>query len=181
LAYGNFIELRYSTPEGTVIFQCSINLCRLSFFTYKPEHSHPPTKSCSPSTAATGTQHSVVPHHRCNGILAIRNVRWTQQHCPSKSGDGFYNAYTCIWPCVVKKKQHFRHFCCGTNSTFRILCISLVWSQFTVIPPGKKFTRTTPFLCQNTVTMIFPANSTLLTSSLGHHLVQFHDCRLDSG
>jgi len=117
LAHKNFIEVHYNIAEGTVIFHCSIHLCRLSFFTSEQEHSNPPTKSCSPSTAGTGTRHSAVPRYRRNGILAVRNVRWMQQHCPSKSGDGFYNAYTGMWPCVVKKKQHFRHFCCGTNST----------------------------------------------------------------
>jgi hypothetical protein len=70
LACENFIEPHYNITEVTVIFQCSIQLCRQSSSTFEQKHAHPPTKNCSPSSAATGTQHSAVPHHWCNGVIA---------------------------------------------------------------------------------------------------------------
>lgn len=79
--------------------------------------------------------------------------------------------HTLVYDLVLSRKSNTSDiFVVGQTQkgwAFRIQCVLLVWSQFTVVPLGKKFTRTTPFLCQNTVTMIFPANSTLLTSSLG--------------
>jgi len=56
--------------------------------------------------------------------------------------------------CVVEGNRQRR--------VFRILSVSIWWSGFTFVTPGKKITRITPFLFQKTLTMFSSADSALL-------------------
>lgn len=57
---------------------------------------------------------------------------------------------------------HFWQFCYGQRWAFRLLTVSLHWSEFTVVSVGKNFGRIIPCSTQKTVPMIVPADGTLL-------------------
>jgi len=92
-------------------------------------------------------------------MVPAMTVCWVQQHCPSR----FFVDHNCVWPGIVLEEQHFWHSSCGTNSMKLWIqtYVSVLQSEFHVIPQGKKFTSIWLLIPKN-VPMIFPADSTLL-------------------
>jgi hypothetical protein len=65
----NLLEVDNNIAEGIDICQCSVHLCQQSSSTLEQEHVFLHGKSCSPSSTATGTQCTVVPHYWPNNVL----------------------------------------------------------------------------------------------------------------
>jgi hypothetical protein len=64
----NYKDLHYSIAEGIVLF-ITVHCCQQPSSTFGQEHVFPPSKSCSLSSAATGTKHSVGSPYQQNGVL----------------------------------------------------------------------------------------------------------------
>ena len=69
LEYENFTALHKNIAESVVTFQCSPHLCQQSSSTFEKQQVLPPSKSCSLSSATTGTWYSSVPCHLQNSFL----------------------------------------------------------------------------------------------------------------
>jgi len=78
----------------------------------------------------------------------VRAIKWLWHHHPFC--DGLIVAHTSD------------SFLIGQRWAFRLLTVSLYWSEFTVVSVDKNFGRIIPCLTQKTVAMIVPADDTLL-------------------
>ena len=92
-----------------------------------------PSKICFPSSAATQSRRSEVPHHACNSgvlahrlsedqtkeILMVRRLDYKVDAAtwPIQFRDGHSDAHIWVWPGVVKEAQHLWPFSCGANLT----------------------------------------------------------------
>jgi hypothetical protein len=65
---------------------------------------------------------------------------------------------------------HFWQFSYGQRWAFRLLTVSLHWSEFTVVSVGKNFGRIILCWTQKTVAMIVPADGTLLNFFFLYHV-----------
>jgi len=63
------LELDDSIAEGIDIFHSNLHLCQQYSSILEQEHVFLHSKSCPPSSTATGTQFSAVPHHWLNNVL----------------------------------------------------------------------------------------------------------------
>jgi hypothetical protein len=108
-----------------------------------------------------------------------------RQYSPPCCYDGHFGAQPCMRLSFVVEEQYFRLCVVGGTRQrrgFRILSVSIWWSDFTVVSLDKKITRITPSLSQKTLTNFFPADSALLDFLFPGDiaLLYFIDWSLDS-
>ena len=145
----NFTEVYCNIAEGIAMFRYDPQLCKQSFSTCKQEHVFLHGKSCSSSFAVAGPWCSALPHH-WKDQPGHNLMVWGQDCRIGVVTPSIQTLWWPLWCCLVssQRKQHCRQSSCETNSTKASIrtCVSVQWSEFTVVPLGKKFTRITPFL-----------------------------------
>jgi len=62
-------ELLYNTAGCTILFHCSLHLCRQSSRNFEQQHVFLPGTNWIPPSAAIETRHSAVPRHWCDCTL----------------------------------------------------------------------------------------------------------------
>jgi hypothetical protein len=180
----------FNTPmPKTELFFSSLQICQQSSSIFEQKHVFLPSKSCSLSSADTGTQHSAVLLHWHYGVLSCffqrttqviiwwcqsRILRWMLQHYLSKVSDGLHSAYNHVWPSTVMVKQHFRHFSCKKilkKVSIQTSSVSVKLLEFTVVPLGHTFTRMKPISSQTNVStpLQLTAHAWISPSWLGCH------------